>query len=66
MAAKSRAEGLVTGARSDSVKTQNGCEKLILGKKLPSRGVMNNCFAENSSDLGHYLLPSGDPRLRGT
>ena len=52
------AKGLVTGARSDGVKTKNGCEKLILGKNLPSRGVINNCFSENSSDLGHYFLPS--------
>ena len=48
----------VTRARGDGVKTKNGCENLILGQNPSSRGVVSNHFSENSSDLGHYFLPS--------
>ena len=56
----------VTGARGDGVKTKKGCEKLILGENPPSRGVANNCFSENSSDLGHYFLPSSPEKSQFT
>ena len=58
------AEEPVAGARGDGVKTKNGCENVILGQNLPSRGVVNNYFSENSSDLGHYFLPSSPKKVR--
>ena len=47
-----------TGGRGDGVKTKNGCEDVFWGKNLPPRGVVDNYFSENSSDLGHYFLAS--------
>ena len=52
------AEGHVAGARGDGVKTKNGCEDVFWGNNLPSGGVVDNYFLENSSDLGHYFLAS--------
>ena len=52
------AEAHVAGVRGDGVKTKNGCENLILGQNPSSRGVVNDYFSENSSDLGHYFLAS--------
>jgi hypothetical protein len=52
------AVGSQTGARGDGVKTKNGCEDVFWGQILPPKGVVNNYFSENSSDLGHYFLPS--------
>ena len=52
------AEGLVTADFGDGVKTKNGCENVISGQNPPSRGGVSNYFSENSSDLGHYFLPS--------
>ena len=50
-------EGSVTGARGDGVKTKNVCEDVFSGPPGGCKGVVNNYFSENSSDLGHYFLP---------
>ena len=49
------AEGPVTEARGDGVKTKNGCENVFLS---PPGGGSQYYFPEISSDLGHYFLPS--------
>ena len=52
------AEGPVTGARGDGVKTKNGCEMSFGATICSPEGVVDNYFSENSSDLGHYFLAS--------
>ena len=60
------AEGLVTGARGDGVKTKNGCEEVFWGQISSPRGVVNKHFPENSSDLGHYFLPPRPEKVQIT
>ena len=48
------------------MKTKSGCEDTILGQILPPRGGVSNHFSENSSDLGHYFLPSSPEKSRFT
>ena len=54
----------VAVACGDGVKTKNGCEKVFLGQISPPKGLVNEHFSENSSDLGHYCLPSSPKTVR--
>ena len=52
------AEGSEIGAHAVCVKTKSGCENTIFGQNFAPEGGVGNDFSENSSDLGHYFLPS--------
>ena len=60
------AEVSETGAGGDGVKTKIGCEEVFWGRNLPPRGVVNNYFPENSSDLSDNFLPSSPEKSRFT
>ena len=64
--AKKRKSPAHRSSCGDGVKTKSGCEDTILGQILPPRGGVSNHFSENSSDLGHYFLPSSPEKSRFT